>query len=350
MAEQAVPQHDKRQRVLDSLAQMRNENTVAAYSSGWKQFQRWCESREGEVDIEHPDDLDLAEYVDYMVKTKNATMSSVNGAISAISDHFRFEVTAEWNPCTGPYLKQMRAALVTSAKQSQQKKEITWEQMEVMIGLIEGEGSRIAQRDGCMILLAYYGYLRASEVARMDRTDIQFLTIEGKQIMQIHVNRLCKNDSARIGHDRIIERREAGICVVQMMEHFLVGGAEDGEALFNTEGMHPKRVSSDTPRTRLKHWLGAIGVEDVDRYGFHSVRAGAATESARGGVAESKIKLHGNWKSDAVRLYMRAGVEERLEASAALGGQKRKQQEAPEEQRQEKKNTRQKKGKKPKKA
>ena len=31
------------------------------------------------------------------------------------------------------------------------------------------------------------------------------------------------------------------------------------------------------------------------------------------------LKLHGNWKSDAVRLYIRPDEGDRLQASAALG-------------------------------
>ena len=58
---------------------------------------------------------------------------------------------------------------------------------------------------------------------------------------------------------------------------------------------------------------------DVDNYGFHSLRAGGATEAARAGVDERYIKAHGNWKSDAVRLYMRMDDDERLAASDALG-------------------------------
>jgi integrase len=75
----------------------------------------------------------------------------------------------------------------------------------------------------------------------------------------------------------------------------------------------------DTPRGRLKHWMRQSGVADVRVYGFHSLRAGAATASAKAGVSERDIKQHGNWASDAVRAYIRPDEEERLRASNALG-------------------------------
>ena len=57
-------------------------------------------------------------------------------------------------------------------------------------------------------------------------------------------------------------------------------------------------------------------MEDTRAYGFHSLRAGAATQSAREGVPEQHIKLHGNWRSGAVQAYIRPDTEERLRMRA----------------------------------
>ena len=126
----------------------------------------------------------------------------------------------------------------------------------------------------------------------------------------------------RKGHERLVVERseDEEICMVKVMEEWLgmVSGEKDEEApLFPKED--GTEMSADTPRGRLKYWLEKAGVSEAKKYGFHSLRAGAATESARQGVSERLIKLHGNWKSDAVRVYMRAGIQERLQASSALG-------------------------------
>jgi integrase len=78
-------------------------------------------------------------------------------------------------------------------------------------------------------------------------------------------------------------------------------------------------MSTNTPNHRLKYWLEKVGVDEVSKYGFHSLRAGGATEAASMGVHERDIKAHGNWKSDAVRVYIRPSLEDRVAASAALG-------------------------------
>jgi integrase len=48
-------------------------------------------------------------------------------------------------------------------------------------------------------------------------------------------------------------------------------------------------MSEDTPGGRLAHWLGAAGIADPSQYGFHSLRAGAATDAHRNGTAEDLI-------------------------------------------------------------
>jgi len=112
---------------------------------------------------------------------------------------------------------------------------------------------------------------------------------------------------------------EKKICMVRTMLEYLGDrtGENGDELLFRTLAGGPMHV--DTPRGRLHSWLRRAGVEDEKEYGFHSLRAGAATASAKAGVPEEQIKLHGNWKSDAVKAYIRPDTEDRLRASNALG-------------------------------
>ena len=78
-------------------------------------------------------------------------------------------------------------------------------------------------------------------------------------------------------------------------------------------------MAVDTPNGRLQHWLRVAGVAESASYRFHSLRARAATDAYRNGATEEWIKQHGNWKSDAVKIYIRQGIEERLATTAVLG-------------------------------
>ena len=79
------------------------------------------------------------------------------------------------------------------------------------------------------------------------------------------------------------------------------------------------QMSADTPRGRLQAWLRATGEEEWEQYGFHSLRAGGATQAASSGVPDRLIQQAGNWQSDAYRLYIRPDEAERVRVAAALG-------------------------------
>jgi integrase len=337
---EAEPNQTREQRkhsVLRFLEEARNTNTKATYASAWRQFTRWCmevenpQRKDGEkMDPEKPEESEVAAYLQYIVMVKGGTLATATAARAAIADHLKYVVTDSYNPCRGKIVDAMMKVLTPMAEPSRQKKELIWEQMEKMAVTMERamakeEERHVAMRDRCMIMLAYFAYLRTSEVARMQRQDVEISEeeIEGKRtrVLRVYVDSACKNDVERKGHERLVAEREQRErwCMVRLMETWLKETNErpkEGPLFPKEDGTF---MSADTPRGRLKKWLQAIGVNAPEEYGFHSLRAGAATEAARAGVEERLIKLHGNWRSDAVRVYMRAGVKERLQASSVLG-------------------------------
>ena len=308
----------------------RNANTNATYSSGWRRFIAWVNDVENPirrecdaVDIERPDECDVAAYMMYMYGTNNAKLGTITSAVAAISDHLRTIVDDTYaNPCSGERVRRMKAVLIAITRPSSQKREITWKQLLAMHATTVKVGTALAERDSCMMILAYFAYLRVSEVVRMNREDITFTDehVEGHTrkvtVMHVHVDRMAKNDAERKGHDRTIQARPKGeYCMVRQM-HAYVATIPEGPLFPSVTG---SRLSVNTPQWCLKRWLTTIGVTDPEAYGFHSMRAGAATDAAKAGVDERHIKLHGNWKSDAVRVYIRPDLNDRLAASNALG-------------------------------
>lgn len=171
-----------------------------------------------------------------------------------------------------------------------------------------------------MFMLSFFAYLRVSEVARMVRGDLSFsASADGSCTMAVHVNRMSKNDSERLGHERLVAGRAVGqYCVVRALQQHLSvdSSAAASSPLFCTRAGKAMRV--DTPRGRFRHWLQVIGV-DASLYGFHSLRAGGATAAAQAGVEERHIKAQGNWKSDAFKSYIRPDQQDRLRVSRAIG-------------------------------
>ena len=164
----------------------------------------------------------------------------------------------------------------------------------------------------------------------MQRGDVavRLMRVAGEQtkVLQVYVNEKSKNDRERRGHVRVAAGRPGqDTCVLRAVARYILE-CEQGEPRRITADEDPLfprleggEMAADTPNGRLKHWLTAAGVNHVGRYGFHSLRAGAATDAYKNGATEEWIKQHGNWKSDAVKIYIRQGIEERLATTAALG-------------------------------
>ena len=334
------------------MQQERNVNTNATYVSGWKQFIHWVRNianarrAAGQgIDEERPAEADVAAYMRFMVTVKGSPMTSVTAARAAIADHLRMLISPTYNPCQGRLVELMTQVLTPRATPSVQKREMSTVLMDQIMAVLEQEAMILESeeeqksiwRDRTAIMLGYFCFLRTSEVARMVRKDVTFKQewVGGKEVrvMHVFVNPLCKNDKKRLGHTRCVQELEAvnsgpGVrkCMVRSMAEYLERtqkGAKDTDPLFPRQ-RDGGQMSADGPRGRLHFWLRKLRVPEAEEYGFHSLRAGAATAVAQAGVPEQSIKLAGNWKSDnGVRPYIRPQLEDRLRASDALGAKRK---------------------------
>lgn len=144
------------------------------------------------------------------------------------------------------------------------------------------------------------------------------------RIMRVDINPLSKNDTTRKGHQRLCIARAdetATYCVVRRLEAWLRIRAERQETSIEEQPLFPtregKQMHADTPRGRLRFWMQHAGIDEVEAYGFHSLRAGGATEASRAGVSERDIQRHGNWATDIARRYMHSNIDDQLRVSRA---------------------------------
>ena len=320
----------------------RNRNTARTYESGWKQFESWVNTFENPIRTPadyirptNPSNSDVAAYIRYIVEVKEGTMGSVAVALAAISDKLRYSITSTYDPCNSIIVQQTKAVLAPRARKPVQKMELTWQRLERVLEATAVQTSRSNRRDALMFLLAYCSLLRISEIARMDRKDIFESTeeLEGKptQVLHIRVNPLAKNDKERKGHERLVAEKPARVtfCLVRMMREYTARDWRTGQdgALFQTE--EGARLNIDTPRGRLHHWLHAARISDPSQYGFHSLRAGGATDAAQAGVSARDIQMHGDWKSLAVLLYIRPQLSNRLAVGMAVGEDEEEEEDEP---------------------
>ena len=72
--------------------------------------------------------------------------------------------------------------------------------------------------------------------------------------------------------------------------------------------------------TCMKQFLVQLGVPG-DRYGTHSFRRGGATFALESGIPLDVISIMGDWKSDALFLYLHMPITQRLAAQWVLASQ-----------------------------
>lgn len=322
---------DVQREVQTFIDAMRNQNTRAAYILQWRMFSEWVRTIANpkraecaQIDLERPTEWDVAQYCKYVVIERGNAISTANSALAAIKDHLALLETPDYHPWRGTVIKQMMATLTPLATPVTQKKELTSTDITRIVNAALKANTLTATRDACMILIAYHTLQRASEVVRLNRGDITFtedmVNNQTRNVMRVHVDRLSKNDTKRIGHERLVLERDSQPerCAVQILRSYLEHQRDKSASAPLFPRDNGGRMSAATPNHRLRHWLEVAGVPNPEEYGFHSLRAGGASDAARSGVHERDIKAHGNWKSDVVRSYIRPTLEDRLATSAAL--------------------------------
>ncbi len=76
-------------------------------------------------------------------------------------------------------------------------------------------------------------------------------------------------------------------------------------------------LATVTPSHILKRWIAKTGLSSVS-FSSHSARRGGATAAAARGVQRRLLMRHGNWRSDAVDIYIDDTLMDRLSVTRAI--------------------------------
>ena len=173
-------------------------------------------------------------------------------------------------------------------------------------------------------LLAYAGFLRYNEVARLCCCDVQI----GPDSMSIHVTS-SKTDQLRQGDHVLISRTNTPTCPVAMMERYIQAAGISlasklrlFRAITSTKKGERLRAGGSLSYTRMHELLlkklTDLGY-DKSCFSLHSLRAGGATAAANAGVPDRLFKRHGRWKSESAKDgYVKDSVDALLSVSKNL--------------------------------
>jgi len=299
--------------------QARSAATLKAYKSDYRNYCAYCLENYIEPEPVQPGALAL-----YLVELSQRGMK-----VTSIARHATaIRVLAIRSGSLDPFDSSVRDVLLGLRRGQagqytrRQAKPLSIADLRAVIGRIDL--SVAGKRDRAVLLIGWFGALRRSEIASLDRNDID-LSADG---LRIRIRR-SKTDQESQGYeigiprlaDDVLDACDAWIRWLEVLDRI----NPDGQAVFcklgnsvmwqftiaaccgRPRGAELPRLSARSVCEVLRRRLRAARLSAVG-YSGHSLRAGFATEAAACGVPEWAIQRHTRHKSTtSLRSYIRAG-------------------------------------------
>ena len=294
------------------IEQKRNQNTKASYSTYSKQYLEYAASK----GFDPKSEVTLASFMKASLD-RGLSRSTINSSIlSAAADLYRYD-DVPMN--RGPLIAQLKKVVKESTPTPTQKKPLEMVHIGMMAALVKPHYLHI--RDYFMILLMTVCMMRESEAVALLATDVTLDNIDGAWCLVVLVQ-MSKTDQERAGHTILVSPSALRLtCPLFWYTVYDQTRAKDSKFLFHQAQGARRNVleglSASTPCHIVKNRLAEIGI-DASGYGSHSCRRGGATAAVAANVDLHLVKRHGNWKSDAVYLYVVDSVKARLSVSQAI--------------------------------
>jgi site-specific recombinase XerD len=291
------------------LKENRPVNTSRAYTTYGKQYLVFADTR-GMV----PNDpVTVGCFMRHALEERGLSRSTIVDSIpSAVNDLFRYD--PEGSPTQHQIVQDVKKVVKAHTAPARQKLPVTVAQL---VAITKGtQPTELSIRNTFMMLVMFMGCLRESEAASLGFKDVWVELVEGKEVLFIFVEK-SKVDQFRHGHTIVLEANPGSkLCPVRWFKlHLKV--RRSPTHVFHAVHKSADRLTSARPNGIIKSCLLEIGV-DPDGYGSHSLRRGGATAAVAAGVEVRVLKRHGNWKSDAVYLYIVDSMSQKLTVSRSL--------------------------------
>lgn len=176
-----------------------------------------------------------------------------------------------------------------------------------------------------MCMMAYTGFLRFNELSSIRLGHVTFNDEGFKLIIPS-----SKTDKYHEGRAVVISSCEPGYCPVELlMKYVKLAEIKDADSFIFRSlskvkgGYRLREMNQPMSYTRVReiilHALRPL-VDDVSKFGVHSLRAGGATAAAQAGVQDRLFKRHGRWKTENAKDgYVKDSVKDLLSVSKSLG-------------------------------
>lgn len=287
---------EEREKLLRSR---RASSTMAAYSSAWADFEAWC--REAGRSSLPADSETVSLYATWRLKYDKC--STVDKRLAAIA--FTHRQNRQANPINPDVRAVVSGARRQRKERPKQAHPLTVPQLREVVVKLRGKPAAV-RRDRAIILTAWAGALRRSELLALDLSDVSF---DGRGAVLLV--RSSKTDQMGKGRRVAIWPGERGTtCPVVALQAWLQWrGKEDGPLFLRVDPdgkLTNRRITTHDYNDLIKAAVASAGIDPAG-YSGHSLRAGACTAAAASGASDLAVmQLAGHRSLNTTRQYMRS--------------------------------------------
>ena len=301
------------------LAQARAPSTTVQYSAAWDKWMSWTIINN--VRSLPADPKAVAMYLVH-ISQHVSSFSSIKTVYSSIS--WKHSITGLESPTLNPLVIETISSLKRSLAKPIVKKDPFMVLHMQELHSLAVEGCLTDLRNNCILIIAFFGFLRFEEIVHLRCNDVVFHSSH----LELKLPR-SKCDQLRQGAIVVISRLDA-FCPVKLFGSYmnLSGNQQASNMYVFRRVVYSKGVKylalADRPLTYsnvrdiVKGKALQLGL-DPKKYSTHSLRAGGSTAAANAGVGDRLFQRHGRWSSAASKDgYIQDSLSDRLSVTKAL--------------------------------
>jgi integrase len=277
----ALPDADLQSLAADFARAARSAATERGYASDWRDFERWCQVNRYQPIPATPQTIGL--YLTDRAKTlKVATLKRRLVTITQAQRLAGHPVDTQ-----DPALRDVFAGIrrVIGAKQTPKQALVTQELRAVLKALPSG---LVGARDRAILLVAFAGALRRSELVALDVGDLTFAA-DG---VVLDLGK-TKTDQEGIGQRVGLPRGRKDDPAEAVQIWLRIARITEGAVFraIDRRGVVGERLSGEAVAKIVKRAVARIGL-DPSLYAGHSLRSGFCTSASQGGAELVNIAQH----------------------------------------------------------
>lgn len=315
------------------LRRKENSNTRDTYDSAVRQYSAWLTGRG--LTLESTSAPVLVLYVKHLLegKAEPAAANTIQGAISAIRNHFRYD-PGKTSMFESAMVRDAIKIGKRDGRTAVKKRPLTVRMLQAMVDWHHAKGGRpeavgwTDTRDIALILIMTACFLRESEAVMLkpEHVRIHKLTVNGveREVLEVYVAR-AKNDQAGQGHlIRVGDAPGSDLCPVFWSRLIAARRRPNARPVSFFTTYDGGSLAKTTPCGIVQKWVERINAKHRNEfgspksYGSHSCRSGGVTAAHGAGVDMTLIAQHGNWKSDVVYDYIQPSVHQQVEVTSFM--------------------------------